>query len=140
MRLMIRRKDGPVEEVAQDRVLPPSDIYFVFDGGKTGNHNEYMKPFIGRPKFHKNWCIYQDEESMRQRIGKSHGLAICQEEHLLAISANLPQVRHHYFTHFPGSLSGTMIDPVPMPAYNTVWRMQWKDRRALFGPNNMRLV
>ncbi len=141
MRLMMRRHGSVGEEEEEEKDLPQSDIYFIFDGGKTGNHNEYMKPFAGRTKFRKTWLIHREEESVQQRTGKSQGLATCPlQEHLHVISASRPEVRRHYFTHFAGSSTGTLIGPVRMPPYNMTWQMQWKDKKALYGPKNLIMV
>jgi hypothetical protein len=42
-------------EVGND--IPRGDLYFLLDGGKTGNQQELLKPFTGKQKTVKQFTL-----------------------------------------------------------------------------------
>ena len=107
-------------------------------GGKLGNQNDYLRPFIGRTKAVRAYIVHKSEDSVQQRTGKSQGLASCRlEEQLLIISGQRPEVRRYAFANFAGSSVGSVIGPVVMPAYSTCWQLQWQEKKQVYGAKNL---
>ncbi len=64
--------------------LDDGDLYFVLDGGKTGNANDLLRTFQGKSKVVKTFVITRDEDSVVSRLGRIAGVG----------NANLTETLH----------------------------------------------
>eukprot|EP00975_Prorocentrum_lima_P062048 12883454-Prorocentrum_lima.AAC.1 len=64
-----------VDDGDEVRPAPPFDVYLIMDGGKTGNAQQYVKPFSGFNKMVRNIMLHREEESLRTKMGKAQGVA-----------------------------------------------------------------
>jgi len=53
--------------------IPEGDLYFLKDGGKTGNQQDLMRPFASKVKPTIIFTMRRDEESLTQRLQPVEG-------------------------------------------------------------------
>jgi hypothetical protein len=125
------------EAVGDD--IPDGDLYFVMDGGKTGNQQDLLKPFASKPKSVKIFTLWRDEDSMIQRLQRVKGgiATYRQEEHLYIVSASTPALKPTKFQHYKGSTAGSMIGPIIMPSSDALWTRPWPVKKEIFTAANM---
>ena len=125
------------EAVGDD--IPDGDLYFVMDGGKTGNQQDLLKPFASKPKSVKIFTLWRDEDSMIQRLQRVKGgiATYRQEEHLYIVSASTPALKPTKFQNYKGSTAGSMIGPIIMPSLDGLWTRSWPVKKEIFTAANM---
>ncbi len=120
-----------------EKIIPPSDVYLIFNGGKDGNNADFVKPFAGLKKTVKTLTLFKDEETTCKRLGKVQGLATVRLDETLHIIHALTQkcsVRKHQYQHFPQfTTRSSMLGPIVMPSHDEVWQQQWQVKKAIFG-------
>ena len=124
-------------EVGDD--IPGGDLYFLLDGGKTGNQQELLKPFTGKQKTVKHFTLWRDEDSLTQRYQRVKGgiATYRQEEHLYIVSASTPALKPTKFQHYKGSTAGSMIGPIMMPSSASLWQRPWPVKKEIFTAANL---
>ena len=82
--------------------IPGGDLYFLLDGGKTGNQQDFLKPFTAKQKTVKHFTLWRDEDSLTQRYQRVKGgiATYRQEEHLYIVSASAPALKPTKFQHY----------------------------------------
>ena len=107
--------------------VPEGDLYFLFDGGKSGNQADLLKPFQSKQKTVKTFLLWRDEDSVTQRLQRvKGGIGSCrQSEQLHLVCATVPAVVPVKFQNFKGSSAGTMMGPIILPDYATSWQAPW---------------
>ena len=128
------RRD-PVTGQAHPTPLSSSDVFLLMNGGKDGNHSEFLKPFAGVKKDVKNITLFKDERSSCQRLGKVQGFATLNcIETLLVVQAEKSKKKKVTYEHFPScSTHSNMLGPIEMPPFKQLWSLQLKFKRELFG-------
>ena len=64
--------------------VPEGDLYFLFDGGKSGNQAELLKPFQSKQKTVKTFLLWRDEDSVTQRLQRvKGGIGSCRQSEQL---------------------------------------------------------
>jgi len=135
---LIELARGRFGETVGDDILD-GDLYFVMDGGKTGNQQELLKPFASKLKSVKLFTLWRDEDSMTQRLQRVKGgiATYRQEEHLYIVSASTPALKPTKFQHYTGSTAGSMIGPIIMPSSDALWTRPWPVKKEIFTAANM---
>ena len=125
----------PVTGQAHPTPLSSSDVFLLMNGGKDGNHSEFLKPFAGVKKDVKNITLFKDERSSCQRLGKVQGFATLNcIETLLVVQAEKSKKKKVTYEHFPScSTHSNMLGPIKMPPFKQLWSLQLKFKRELFG-------
>ena len=126
------------QEVGDDD-LPEGDLYFVLDGGKSGNTAELLKPFANKAKTVRTFTLWRDEDSMTQRLSRVKGGigTYRQAETLLIVSASPPALKPTKFHNYKGSTAGTMIGPIIMPPMDSLWQRSWPVKKDIFTAANL---
>lgn len=119
--------------------IPEGDLYFLFDGGRSGNQGDLLKPFHGKPKSVKTFLLWRDEASLMQRLQRvKGGVGSCrQTEQLHVVSALAPAVVPAKFQNFHGSSAGTMMGPIVLPQASTCWQATWPQKKEIFTAANL---
>ena len=52
---------------------PWGGLYFVLDGGKSGNNVELLKPFVSKAVALRSFTLWRDKDSMTQRLARVEG-------------------------------------------------------------------
>ncbi len=116
------------------------DVYFIFDGGKTGNGGDLLKPFFGKPKSVKQFTIIKDEESVTARLGRIAGVGNAGlTETLYAVSAEPLACTPRAYKMFKGTSAGSVMGPVVMPAWSpdACWHMAYSTKKDIFTHANL---
>ena len=123
----------------QDDELPDGDLYFLFDGGRSGNHSELLKPFTGKPKSVKTFMLWRDEDSLTQRLSRVKGgiTAYQQHESLLIVSAAPGALKGTKFPNYKGSSAGSMMGPIILPDLSGMWQATWAVKKDIFTAANL---
>ena len=102
---------------APEGSLDAGDIYFLLDGGMTGNVGTLLKQFQTKDKVSKTFTVLKDLASVDKRHERVRGVGnIKQTETMLVVSQNqinLPPVEYQKYT---GGTSGDVIGPVVLTA------------------------
>ena len=134
-RMAPRLPDG---EPAPEGSLDAGDIYFLMDGGMSGNVNTLFKVFQGKEKATKTFFVTKDLKSLDARHERVRGVAnIRQTETMIALTQSamiLPPV--DYQTYNGGSY-GDLIGPVILTPAEEQWRATWAEKKKIFGPEQL---
>ena len=139
----------PLLEVARARLAPPrlptgmdapegsldaGDIYFLLDGGMSGNVGAMRKAFNSKDKVSKTFTVLKDLASVDKRHERVRGVGnVKQTETLLVVSQNqinLPPVKYQQFT---GGTNGDVIGPVVLAPPETQWQATWAEKKRSSG-------
>ena len=125
----------PATGQARPTPLSSSDIFLLMNGGKDGNHSEFLKPFAGIKKDVKNITLFKDERRSCQRLGKVQGFATLNcVETLLVVQAEKSKLKKITYEHFSScSTHSNMLGPILMPPFNRLWSLPLKFKRELLG-------
>ena len=117
---------------APEGSLDAGDIYFLLDGGMTGNVGTLLKQFQTKDKVSKTFTVLKDLASVDKRHERVRGVGnVKQTETLLVVSQNqinLPPVKYQQFT---GGTNGDVIGPVVLAPPETQWQATWAEKRDL---------
>ena len=117
---------------APEGSLDAGDIYFLLDGGMTGNVGALLKQFQTKDKVSKTFTVLKDLASVDKRHERVRGVGnVKQTETLLVVSQNqinLPPVKYQEFT---GSTNGDVIGPVVLAPPDTQWQATWAEKKDL---------
>ena len=69
---LIKLAQGRFGTVVGDDI-PEGDLYFVLDGGTTGNIIDLLKPFASKAKTVRSFTLWRDEDNMTQRLARVKG-------------------------------------------------------------------
>ena len=125
----------PATGQARPTPLSSSDVFLLMNGGKDGNHSEFLKPFAGIKKDVKNITLFRDERSSCQRLGKVQGFATLNcVETLLVVQAEKSKLKKMPYEHFPHcSTHSNLLGPIKMPSFNQLWSLRWEFKMKLLG-------
>ena len=118
--------------------MDAGDIYFLLDGGMSGNVGAMLKAFNGKDKVSKTFTVLKDLASVDKRHERVRGVGnVKQTETLLVVSQNqinLPPVKYQQFT---GGTNGDVIGPVVLAPPETQWQATWAEKKEIFGPDQL---
>ena len=128
----------PSGEDAPDGSLDAGDIYFLLDGGMSGNVNTLFKAFQGKEKSTNKFYIVKDLKSLDARHERVRGVAnIRQTETMVVMSQaqiTLPPVEYNTYS---GGTYGDSIGPVVLTPPEEQWRAPWGVKKKIFGPEQL---
>ena len=119
-------------------MLNEGDVYFVFDGGKSGL--DLIKAFQGKPKVVKRFTVTKDEKSVVGRLGKIAGIGNAEvSETMHVVTAMLAACKPRDYKHYAGSTASNVIGPVVMPAWHpdACWHETLAVKKEIYTSNNL---
>ena len=128
----VMQRHEPTEE------LNDGDVFFILDGGKLGNHHEFLKPFPKTREI-RRWTVCKDEESLSKRYTVIRGVGVCkfQSETLITVSQSTLALKRHSFKHMKGTSAGTVMGPLIMTPPSDQWQLSWKTKKMIYGSENL---
>ena len=117
--------------------MDTGDIFFLLDGGATGNVGTLLKAFQGIDKVSKSFAVLKDLARLGLRHERVRGVGNAkQTETLLSVSQNsitLPPVKYQVY---PGGTNGDVIGPVVLSPAETQCQATWGEKK-IFGPEQL---
>ena len=143
--------------------LQPGELAIILDGGKSGNKNKLLGPWLNKKSTSKDDELDPDEDdddgskqqscvpSMLQIVKTEQSLAawrkkvrgtlaIKQLETCHILSKGKVTLPERTRKHFPGTNCGDTLTDVNIPSPNDVWRLPWKLKKQLYGKKHLILV
>jgi hypothetical protein len=134
-RMAPRLQDG---DPAPEGSLDAGDIYFLMDGGMSGNVNTLFKVFQGKEKATKTFFVTKDLKSLDARHERVRGVAnIRQTETMIVMSQTQITLPPVDYQTYPGGTYGDCIGPVVLTPAEEQWRATWADKKKIFGPDQL---
>ena len=128
----------PSGEAAPDGSLDAGDIYFLLDGGMTGNVATMYKAFQSKEKVSKSFIVLKDVNSVDSRHERVRGVGnIRQTETLLIVSQNQITVPPVQYQTYSGGTYGDVIGPIVLTMPEHQWRANWSEKKRIFGPEQL---
>ena len=129
-----------------DSELHPSDLYFFFDGSKSGNHDKLSSGLTNSSgellakKRHVIRVVYE-EGSCTEHLDKVRGFStIEQMEGVVVVSFDVLQLHGKKRLHSSGTNRGNIIGPLTWPSDTTAWKLTKDTKKKLLGKNGVILV
>ena len=122
-----------------DSDIDASDLYFILDGGKTGNHEKLLSGFVSKdgcalPKKKHMVTVFYDEESCLMHHERVRGFStINQTESLVLVSKINLNLNEKKRLYNKGSNRGNIIGPLAWPSESSLWKKTKAEKNALFG-------
>ena len=128
----------PSGEDAPEGSLDAGDIFFLMDGGMSGNVSTLFKAFQGKEKATKHFYIVKDLKSLDARHERVRGVGnIRQTETMIVMSQTQITLPPVDYQTYPGGTYGDCIGPVVLTPAEEQWRATWADKKKIFGPDQL---
>jgi hypothetical protein len=126
--------------------LCDTDLFFIADAGKPGNHPQLLGGFLDGDgnllqKQKRVWTIVYEESSCQTHKDLVRGFTtINQVESLLIISATALKLSEHARLHCPGTNRGNVIGPFTWPNAEQQWKASVSKKKEIIGTDGIILV
>ena len=119
-------------------MLNEGDLYFIFDGGKSGL--DLIRGFQGKPKAVKRFTVTKDEKSVVGRLGKIAGIGSAEVSEIMHLVSAAPAAcKPRDYKHYAGSTACNLIGPVVMPAWHpdACWHESLAIKKEIYTSTNL---
>ena len=127
-----------------DDDIATSDLYFISDAGKSGNHAQLLGGFTdsqGKAVTKQKRPIHTffDEESCKEQHERVRGFAtINQMETVLVVSKEILKLNEHERLHVPNATNrGNMLGPLSRPTEADQWCEKRSKKKLILGKNGI---
>jgi len=116
--------------------VQPGDMYFLFDGTRSGNMGKLRATFMGEdgamPKAERRLTLVYGEEAAARRRTLIRGTgSVKQQEGVLIVTRFKPKMVRRKRLHFDGTSAGDAICNIPGP--DNDWCLAVSNKRKLYG-------